>query len=40
MLEMSFQRPQVPRLLICERDPLGRLVRFGTDEEVEPRPGD
>ena len=39
-LEAVYQRPEAPRLLITERTPDGRLVRFGTDEEVEPRKGD
>ena len=39
-LETIYQRAGAPRLLICERDALGRLVTFGTDEEVEPCEGD
>ena len=39
-LEAVYQRPEAPRLLITERTPDGRLVRFGTDEEVHSREQD
>ncbi len=39
-LERLYERPAKPRLLIVERTLDGRLVRFGADEAVEPRPHD
>ena len=39
-LARLYERPETPRLLICERDPLGKLVKLGALEEVEPRPQD
>ncbi|MDP9356416.1 MAG: hypothetical protein M3Q71_07845 [Chloroflexota bacterium] len=39
-LERIWLPPERPRLLITERAANGRLVRFGTDEVVDPREGD